>query len=169
MRVSDGNPVHEVVMAVNKGDRAPGFKLPQKPGQVIDVGEQIGKGKVVLLFFPLAFSPTCTMEMCAMRDKWKDWEALGVTVYGISVDSPFVTEKFRTTEQIPFPILSDFNRDVARTYGVLYEDLFGLKGVAKRAAFVIGRDGKVSYAWVSEDPGKEPNYDEVRSAVQAAA
>jgi peroxiredoxin len=156
-------------MAVNKGDRAPGFKLPQKPGEVVDVGEQLGKEKVVLLFFPLAFSPTCTTEMGTMRDTWKQWEGLDARVYGISVDSPFVTEKFRTMEQIPFPILSDFNREVARTYGVLYEDLFGLKGVAKRSAFVIGRDGKVAYAWVSEDPSKEPTYQEVRSAVQAAA
>jgi peroxiredoxin len=157
-------------MAVNRGDRAPGFRLPEKkPGQLVDVGEQIGKEKVVLLFFPLAFSPTCTTEMCTMRDSWKEWEGLGAKVYGISVDSPFATEMFRTIENVPFPILSDFNRDVARTYGVLYEDIFGLKGVAKRAAFVIGRDGKVAYAWVSEDPGKEPSYQEVRSAVQAAA
>ncbi len=156
-------------MAVKTGDRAPGFKLPQKPGQVVDVGEHIGKDKVVLLFFPLAFSPTCTTEMCTMRDSWKQWEGLGAKVFGISVDSPFVTEKFRSEESIPFPILSDFNRDVVRTYGVLYEDLFGLKGVSKRAAFVIGRDGKVAYAWVSDDPSKEPSYDEVKSAVKAAA
>ena len=157
-------------MPVSKGDRAPGFKLPpRKPGEVVDVGADIGKHKVVLLFFPLAFSPTCTTEMCTMRDSWKQWEGLGAKVYGISVDSPFVTDRFRTEEKIPFPILSDFNRDVTRSYGVLYEDLFGMKGVSKRAAFVIGRDGKVAYAWVSEDAGKEPNYDEVQQAVQAAA
>jgi peroxiredoxin len=156
-------------MALREGDKAPGFKLPEKPGTVVDVGEHLGKEKVVLLFFPLAFSPTCTTEMCTMRDTWSRWRELGARVFGISVDSPFVTHRFRSEEEIPFPILSDFNRDVAGTYDVLYDELLGLKGVTKRAVFVIGRDGKVSYSWVSEDPGKEPPYQEVQDAVRAAA
>jgi peroxiredoxin len=156
-------------MAVRVGEEAPGFKLPQKPGQVVDVGEHIGKDKVVLLFFPLAFSPTCTTEMCTLRDDWSRWQGLGASVFGISVDSPFVTDRFRTEEKIPFPILSDFNREVTKSYGVLYDELLGLKGVSKRAVFVIGRDGKVTYAWVSEDPGKEPSYQAVQDAVKVAA
>lgn len=155
-------------MAVREGDRAPGFELPVSPGKTVDVGELIGREKVVLLFFPLAFSPVCTKEMGTMRDDWDAWGELDARVFGISVDSPFVTQKFREEERIPFPILSDFNKDVAREYGALHEDLLGLRGVAKRCAFVIGRDGTVRYAWVSDDPRLEPDYAAVRTAAASA-
>jgi peroxiredoxin len=150
-------------MAVQKGDSAPPIKLPAKPGEEVEA--RIGRDKVVLLFFPLAFSPVCTDEMCHMRDTWSQWEGLDAQVLGISVDSPFVTDRFRADENIPFPILSDFNKTVASNYGVLYEDLKGLKGVAKRSAFVIGADGKVAYAWVTEDPLVQVPFDEVKAAV----
>lgn len=152
-------------MAINQGDKAPGFTLAAKPGETVDVNEHIGKEPVVLLFFPLAYSPVCTDEMCAMRDAWSDWSSLDAKVFGISVDSPFVTDKFRGDYDIPFPILSDFNKDVSAKYGALHEDLMGLKGVSKRAAFVIGPDGTVAYEWVSDDPSKMPDFDAVRSAV----
>lgn len=151
-------------MTLREGDRAPGFELPAAPGEVVDVGEPIGREIVVLLFFPLAFSPVCTREMRTVRESWDEWEAMGARVFGISVDSPFVTAKFREEERLPFPVLSDFNREVAREYGVLHESLFGLREVAKRAAFVIGADGTIDYAWVSDDPGREPDYDALRDA-----
>ncbi len=152
-------------MAIRKGDKAPGFTLPSKPGEPVDVGAVIGKDKVVLLFFPLAFSPVCTAEMCHFRDEWARWSKLDAQIFGISVDSPFVTAKFRSEEKIPFPILSDFNKEVAKKYGALHEDLMGLKGVAKRSAFVIDTDGKVLYAWVSEDPKVQVDFEAVRAAV----
>lgn len=152
-------------MTIKKGDRAIEFKLPHKPKEEIDLSQYIGKEKVVLLFFPLAFSSVCTAEMCAMRDDWKKYEQLGAKVFGISVDSPFVTDKFRQMENIPFPILSDFNKEVSKKYGVLMEDLIGLKGVSKRSAFVIGKDGKIAYAWVSENPGVQVNFDEIKAAL----
>ncbi len=152
-------------MAIRKGDKAASFALPAKPGEVVDLNQSIGSDKVVLLFFPLAFSPVCTTEMCMMRDSWKEWEALNAKVYGISVDSPFVTDKFRDAERLPFPVLSDFNKDVSRTYGVLHEDLMGLKGVSKRSAFVIGSDGTVLYDWVSDDPGQQVKFEEIKSAL----
>lgn len=155
-------------MPIRKGDRAIEFKLPPKPKEQIDLGQYIGKEKVVLLFFPLAFSSVCTAEMCTMRDRWKEYEKLGARVFGISVDSPFVTDKFRQSENIPFPILSDFNKDVSRQYGVLHEDLMGLKGVSKRAVFVIDADGKVIYDWISEDPGVQIKFDEIAKALQSA-
>ncbi|MFQ5888703.1 MAG: redoxin domain-containing protein [Gemmatimonadota bacterium] len=155
-------------MAVHTGDRAPGFRLPSEPGTEIDVAEHIGREKVVLLFFPLAFSPVCTREMKTVGGTWAQWERLGARVFGISVDSPFVTRKFREEEGIPFPILSDFNRAVAREYGVLHENLMGLEGVAKRAVFVIGTDGRVTYTWVSDEPGAEPDYDVVQRAAEEA-
>lgn len=152
-------------MALRTGDKAIPFTLPSKPKEPVNVGAHFGKDKVVLLFFPLAFSSVCTTEMCSFRDNWKQWEGLGAKVFGISVDSPFVTDKFRTDEKIPFPILSDFNKDVSRQYGVLHEDLMGLKGVSKRSAFVIGRDGKVKYAWVTEDPKVQVKFDEIKAAL----
>lgn len=154
-------------MTVKKGDRAVEFKLPAKPKDEVDVGSLIGKEKIVLLFFPLAYSSVCTAEMCAMRDDWRQYEGLGARVFGISVDSPFVTDKFRQDEKIPFPILSDFNKDVSRKYGVLHEDLMGLKGVSKRSAFVIGADGKVKYAWVTDNPGVQVNFDEIKAALKS--
>ncbi len=151
-------------MTIQKGDAAPAVRLPERFGE--EVQAPIGQGKVVLLFFPLAFSPVCTDEMCHMRDSWSEWEGLDATVLGISVDSPFVTDRFRADENIPFPLLSDFNKDVCTNYGVLHEDLKGLKGVAKRSAFVINADGKVAYAWVTEDPRVQVPFDEVKAALK---
>lgn len=153
-------------MPAKKGDKAIEFKLPQKPKDEVDLGQYIGKEKVVLLFFPLAFSGVCTAEMCEMRDNWKQYEGLGAKVFGISVDSPFVTDKFRQSENIPFPILSDFNKDVSRKYGVLHEDLMGLKGVSKRSAFVIGKDGTITYAWVTEDPKVQVDFEAIKTALK---
>ncbi len=153
-------------MALQLNDLAPMFALPEAPGQTVDLAERVGDRPVVLLFFPLAFSPTCTDEMCAMRDEWSAWEDLDADVLGISVDSPFITQKFRDEHDLPFPVLSDFNREVVREYGVLQEDFYGLKGVAKRAVFVIGGDGRVAYRWVSEDAGVEPDYEEMRQALR---
>jgi peroxiredoxin len=154
-------------MTVRTGDIAPKFKLPSKPREEIDVGGEMGRNKIVLLFFPLAFSSVCTAEMCAMRDDWSKFQSLGASVYGISVDSPFVTDRFRQAERIPFPILSDFNKTVSKLYGVLHEDLFGLKGVSKRAAFVIGTDAVIKYAWVTEDPGVQVKFDQIVQALQS--
>ncbi len=155
-------------MPIRTGDRAPPFRLPEAPGQVVDLAEHIGREKVVLLFFPLAFSSVCTDELRTVSREWDEWEKLDARVFGISVDSPFVAKRFREEEEIAFPLLSDFNRQVAKQYGVLHEDLLGLRGVAKRAAFVIGRDGKVVYDWVSDDPGFQPDYAAIKRALGAA-
>ena len=155
-------------MTVEISEKAPVFALPEAPGKIVDVGEVIGTAPVVLLFFPLAFSPVCTTEFCTFRDGWSQWEDLGAKVFGISIDSPFVAAKFKESENIPFPLLSDFNKEVAAMYGALHDELMGLKGVAKRAAFVINRDGDITYAWISEDPGVQVNFDEIKAAVKAS-
>lgn len=155
-------------MTVCEGDRAPTFSLPSRPGELVDLAVHLGRDRVVLLFFPLAYSAVCTAEMCAIRDRFDRFEGLDARVFGISVDSPFVTDRFRSDEGLPFPLLSDFNRDAARAYGVLYDDYFGLKDVAKRSVFVIGRDGLVHRVWIYEDSGVEPDYDAIHEAVEAA-
>jgi peroxiredoxin len=154
-------------MSVSVGSAAPAFKLPARPGHVVDLSTVIGSRKVVLLFFPLAFSPVCTTEMCTFRDDWSRWSSLGCAVFGICVDSPFVTDKFRQELGVPFDILSDFNKDVSRQYGALFEDLMGLKGVGKRAAFVIDAKGKVAYAAVNAEPGQQVDFDAIRKAVES--
>lgn len=152
-------------MSVAIGSKAPPFKLPSKPGTEVDVGALFGKEKVVLLFFPLAYSSVCTAEMCHFRDNWGQWGSVGAKVFGISVDSPFVTDKFRQDLSIPFDVLSDFNKDVSRTYGALYEDLMGLKGVGKRAAFVVDASGVVRYAKVNDQAKDQVDFDAIRQAV----
>ncbi len=154
-------------MSMSIGSHASAFTLPSQPGTPVDVGAIIGKEKVVLLFIPLAFSPVCTVEMCHFRDHWSDWTRLGCKVFAVSVDSPFTVAKFREIERIPFPVLSDFNKDVSRLYGSLHEDLKGLKGVSKRSVFVIDASGTVKYAWVSEDPGVQVDFAAIESAVKA--
>jgi peroxiredoxin len=155
-------------MTIRTGDPAVGFSLPAKPGEDVDVGQYIGEDVVVLVFFPLAFSSVCAAEMRTLGDSWDRWSSLGARVFGISVDSPFVTERFRQAENVPFPLLSDFNREVSSLYGVLYEDFYGLKGVSKRSVFVIDRTGTVVYAWITDDADVEPGYEEVEAAVRSA-
>lgn len=150
-------------MSVRTGDRVPAFALPDRPGHEVRV--EPGGRPVVLLFFPLAFSSVCTRELSAVRDDWEAWRELGADVYAISVDSPFVTARFREEHGLPFPVLSDFNRDVAGRFGVLYEEFCGLRGVAKRAAFVVAPDGRIAWDWVSEDADLEPDYATIRDAV----
>lgn len=153
---------------IGVGESAPGFVLAAAPGEMVDLAEHLGRDRIVLLFYPLAFSGVCTTELCTIRDAWARYRSLDAAVFGISVDSLFVTRQFREHENFPFPLLSDFNKDVAELYGVLETNAFGMVGVSKRAVFVIGTDGIVSYAWVSDDDGIEPPYEELLEAVAAA-
>lgn len=150
---------------VTVGSRAPDFSLPPAPGpERVSLSQYRGE-PVVVLFFPLAFSGVCTEELCRLAEDWSRWEALDARVLGISVDSPFVSRKFAEETGVPFPVLSDFNKEAASAYGVLYPDFFGLKGVAKRSAFVVDEDGAVVYAWVTEDADVLPPFDEIREAL----
>jgi peroxiredoxin len=105
--------------------------------------------------------------MCTFRDDWQKWSSLGCAVFGICVDSPFVTDKFKQELSIPFDILSDFNKEVSRTYGALFENLMGLKGVGKRAAFVVDAHGKVVYAKVNEEAGQQVDFAAIQKAVES--
>lgn len=154
-------------MSIEIGSRAVPFTLASKPGNPVDVGALIGKEKFVLLFIPLAFSSVCTAAMCHVRDNWDEWQKLGCRCFAISVDSPFTVAKFAELERLPFPVLSDFNKDVSRSWGALHEELNGLKGVSKRAAFVVDASGKVAYAWVSENPGVQVDFAALDRAVKS--
>lgn len=153
-------------MSLSVGDVAPVFTLQHAPGETVTVDATDGGGPVVLLFYPLAFSGVCTEEFCTIRDAWPDWESIGGRIYGVSIDNPFVTAKFRALENLPFPLLSDFNKTVIAEWGVLREELLGLKGVSERAAFVIGTDGRIAYASVSENPGVQVDFDGIRAALE---
>ena len=149
------------------GSPAPQFSLTHKVGEP-PVGTASYPGEpLVVLFYPLAFSPVCTDELCAVVDDWDRWSGLDARVVGISVDSPWVNVRFGDEYGVPFPLLSDFNKDVARAYGVLNEDYWGMRGVSDRAAFVIDGDGRIAYAWHTPDDSILPDFDAVAAVVQS--
>lgn len=153
--------------APSVGEPAPAFTLPAGPGEEVDVGERIGERPFVLLFFPLAFSSVCTAEMCRFRDDWSGWREADVEVFAISVDSLFVAREFREANDLPFPVLSDFNREVSRRYGVLAEEMWGLRGIARRAVFLVDARGRIAWSWIADDSGDEPDYGAIRRAAEA--
>ncbi len=147
------------------GKAAPAFTLPAPDKQLVSLSDYKGK-KLVLLFFPAAFSGVCTAEMCAMRDDIAAYQNLDAQVLAISVDGPFTLGKFRELENLNFTLLSDFNKEVCQAYGAYYDEwILGLKGVAKRSAFVIDAEGIVRYAEVMESAGDLPNFEKVREAL----
>jgi len=150
------------------GHTAPDFTLTHRLGSdPVRLSEVVNQGPVVLLFFPLAFSGVCTTQLCQVAEDWGSWEALGAQVFGISVDSPFVNARFAETHSLPFPLLSDFNRETATSFGVRNDDFFGMKGVSNRSAFVVDQDGTIRWAWVSEDPSVLPDFEAIKEAVSA--
>jgi glutaredoxin-dependent peroxiredoxin len=152
-------------MALAVGSQAPDFSL--KSNKMEDVKLSALRGsKVLLLFVPLAFTQVCTGEFCSMRDTLKDYEGLDCKVFGISTDSPFALNAWAQKENYQFPLLSDFNKTVATAYETLYDDLMGFKGVCKRSAYVIDKEGKIRYASVSDDARKVPNFDEIKSCLK---
>lgn len=153
-------------MALQKGDTAPDFTLKNTDGEEVTLSEQYGDNNVVLLFFPLAFTSVCTEELCHTRDNLKDFEELDAKVFAISVDSFFTLKEFKKSQDLNFQLLSDFNKDTAKSYGALYEDFLGFKGVAKRSAFVIDKQGTIQYAEVLEDAGNLPDFDAIKEALK---
>lgn len=156
-------------MPLEAGEKAPDLALPLKPGEApLRLEDYRGEKPVVLLFFPLAFSRVCTEEMRIVAENYDRWRELDAEVLGISVDSPFVNQKFAEECGAPFPILSDFNREAVRAFDVENSDFYGLEGVANRSAFVVDRSGTVVYSWMSEDASVLPDFGEIREAVEAA-
>ncbi len=152
---------------VHAGSIAPDFSLVRSIGSDPTTLSQFRGQPVVLLFVPLAFSHTCTEELCHVAENWALWKRLGPQVLAISIDSPFVNERWGNEMGLEFPILSDFNKEASTAYGVLQDDFFGLRGVAKRSAFVVDGGGLVRYRWVSDDPSVLPPFSEITDLVEA--
>ena len=155
-------------MALPVGSKAPDFTLKTKTSEGLEditLSANFGQHQTVLLFFPLAFTPVCMSEMCGVRDDLSAYDDLGAKVYGISVDSPFSLEVMANLENVNFPLVSDFNKDVAKDYDVLYEELIGFRGVAKRSAFVVDKEGNITYSWSSDDPHDLPDFGAIKAAL----
>jgi peroxiredoxin len=153
-------------MALKKGDTAPAFTLPDTGKKLRSLGEFLRK-KTVLVFYPGAFTGVCTKELCTIRDSLAAFGTLDAQVVGVSVDSPFANRGFAEANKLSFPLLSDFTRAVSKQYAGLVEDFSGLKGytAAKRSVFILDAQGVVQYAWITDDPGVEPPYEEVKKAL----
>ena len=152
-------------MSLKIGDIAPNFKLFNSELEEVSLGDYKGK-KLVIHFFPLAFTGTCTTQLCTMRDDFGYYEGMNATVVGISIDSPFVLAKYKEVEGYQFPLLSDFNKEASQAFGAFYDEFkFNLKGVSKRAAFVIDENSKVIYAEVLENAGDLPNFEAIKKVV----
>lgn len=150
---------------ITKGQQAPDFKLFSTELKEVSLSDYAGK-KLVLHFFPMAFTGVCTTQLCTMRDTFGYYEGLGAEIIAISVDSPFTLAKFKEDQNYQFPLLSDFNKEVSKAYGAYYDEfVFNLKGVSKRAAFVLDQNHEVVYAEVLESAGDLPDFNAIREAV----
>lgn len=156
-------------MKIEVGQKAPDFTLFDSEKKEVSLVELKGKN-VLLLFFPLAFTSVCTKELCEVRDTISIYNSANATVFGISSDSLFTLAKFKEEQNLNFSLLSDYNKQTASAYGSLYETFgFGMKGVAKRSAFVIDREGVVQYAEVLENAGEVPDFWAIRKVLAELA
>ena len=158
-------------MVLRLGQKVPEFALPDADLKTRSLAELTKQGPVVLAFFPFAFSGACDKEMCTFRDGYGSLQGAGAQLVGISVDSSYSLKAFAQTYNLQFPLLSDFNRKIAKLYGVLQDTWVALdyKGVAKRAIMVVDQQKKLRYRWVTAIPSDEPPYAEVVKAVQKLA
>jgi peroxiredoxin len=153
-------------MQIQPGHKAPEFSLYDSEKNKVSLSDFSGKN-VLLLFFPQAFTSVCTQELCGVRDNIGRYSNAKAQVLGISVDSVFTLDQFKNSQQFNFPLLSDFNKEVSGAYGALYQDwILDMKGVSKRAAFVIDREGHVRYAEVLENAGEVPNFNAIHEILE---
>lgn len=157
---------NSITTVPNVGDEAPDFQLPDINMKMQKLSDYRGK-EVILAFFPAAESPVCTKEMCALRDSFDELKKYDTHVLGASVDGPFANKIFTENRHLNFPVLSDYKREVINKYGIVMENLGPLEGykAAKRSIFVIDRNGKIQYKWISDNPLIEPDYQEVKGAL----
>lgn len=150
---------------IQVGQPAPDFTLTSNAKKPVTLSAHRGKN-VVLLFFPAAFTSVCTAELCHTRDNLEVYNGLDAQVYGISVDMPFTLAEYARQQSLNFPLLSDFNKEASTAYGSIYADwAFGMKGVSKRSAFVIDKEGIIRYAEVLDNADDQPDYEKIRAAL----
>ena len=156
-------------MSITIGQPAPAFSLYNSQQELVTLQEYKGKKNVLLLFFPLAFTSVCTKELCSVRDGINKYQDDETEVIGISVDSAYTLAKYAEEQQYQFPLLSDFNKEVSTLYGAIYESFskMELRGVSKRAAFVIDKTGVVQYAEVLDNAGQVPDFDLIDQKLNA--
>ncbi len=148
------------------GQKAPNFTLFNSDKKEVSLQDFRGNN-LVILFFPMAFTSVCTAELCEMRDNIGTYSNLNADVVGISVDSPFTLAKFKEEQKLPFDLLSDFNKEVSQAYDTYYETFaMNLKGVSKRSAFVVDKDGLIQYAEVLESAGDVPRFDAIQQTLK---
>jgi peroxiredoxin len=145
--------------------KAPNFELQNGNFETINLQEIAGESNIVLLFYPLAFSSTCTEELCSVRDNMKIYDALEAKVFGISVDSLFVQKAFKKAQNLNFDLLSDFNKDAMKAYGVFDDDFFGMYGVSKRSVFVIDKEGIVRYEEIHDKSDVIPDFKAIQQTL----
>lgn len=156
-------------MAIHVGDTAPDFTLKSHQGGDVQRSAHLGEN-VLILFFPFAFSGVCTKELCQTRDDLATYNSLNAKVIGISVDSHHTLAKFAEVNNLEFPLLSDFNKEVMTSYGAIYDEFIGYyKGVAKRSAFVVDKEGVVRYAEILESAGDIPNFEAIQGVLKELA
>ncbi len=157
-------------MAAEVEDKAPDFELLDVERNKRTLSEFSGS-KLVIAFYPGAFTSVCTQEMCALRDSLARFNEMNATVVGISVNDPFSNKAFSDQNQLNFPLLSDYARRAVTDYDVALEDFAGMNGytAAKRSVFIVDGEGTIRYKWVSEDPGVEPNYDDIAEKLRDIA
>jgi len=153
---------------LEKGNMYIDFELVNKKLEKVRLSSLIGQ-KIVLAFYPGAFTSVCEKELCTFRDIMAKFNNLSTKVFGISVDSPFANKAFAEKNRLNFELLSDFGGNVSRKYGGVHEEFLGIENfvVSKRAVYVIDEEGKIIYSWVSDDPGKEPPYEEVEKVLMS--
>ena len=151
---------------IELNDIAPEFTLKNTEKEDISLSDFNGQ-TVVLAFYPGAFTGVCDTEMCTLQDNLKSFNDLDAIVIGISVDSPWANGGFTNQYNLEFDLLSDIDRSVIKSYGVLFEGLGGIDGYtcANRAVFII-KDGTVKYKWIAPSPGEEPDYEEIQNKLK---
>jgi len=154
-------------MPATVGQQAPDFHLPDQDKNMVTLSSLKGKN-VVLLFFPAAFTSTCTKEMCQTRDELSFYNGMDAQVFGISVDMHYSLHKYKSEHQINFPLLSDFNKEAINAYGCKYEAFgAGYKGVAKRASFVIDKEGVIRFAQILENASDFPDFAGIKKTLES--
>ncbi|MGB8194431.1 MAG: redoxin domain-containing protein [Chitinophagaceae bacterium] len=154
-------------MKLSVGQKAPSFSLFSSEKEKVSLEDFRGR-KVLLLFFPQAFTSVCTKELCNVRDNIAAYNNTDAQVLGISVDSVFTLRRYKEDQGLNFPLLSDFNREASEAYDSLYDNwIFEMKGVSKRSAFVIDREGVIQYAEVLDNAGDVPDFQKINETLSS--